>query len=788
MSDNGTEFKNHDLIKLCRIKGIKREYSNARTPQQNRAAERKNRTLIEAARTMLVDSFLPNTFWADVVNTTCPQEANNSAGTQANDDQGTNSEEIDLHDEHFVLPIRFAYSTTVKSSEDKIEKNDKPVSQVEQIFQEELEKLKQKEKEANDVVRKEATQDANIYSTNLLNAGSAPVSTVGPFRALNDDEPSYPDDPLMPHLKDIYASPTAGIFITSFYDDEGVVTDFNNLETTMNVSPSPTTIIHTIHLKTPILRDPMSAVQTRSKVKKNSEAHALWNLKRSLKHWKMKVRLMLCKMNCCSSKFESYQMDVKSAFLYGTINEEVYVTQPLGFVDLKFPNKVYKVVKALYGLHQAPRACVKTTSTPIETQKPLVKDKEAADVDVHLYRSMIGSLMYLTASRPDIMFAVYACSRFQEIYNRRLSISWQETYFMAMQKVDYCGYLYYRGTALLKWRLLEVTTTKQSIEALAIPEQTAAAKPAKSEGFEEILDFLNGSSIKYALTASPTIRTSCIKQFWSTAKVKTVNDEVRVQALIDEQRVTIKESSIRRTVKLDDEEGISCLANDDIFIGLANMGSGKMSDKLTFYKAFFLPTWKFLIHTILQCISAKTTSWNKFSSTMASVIICLATNQKFNFSRYILLSLVKNIEAGVPFYMFPRVGTGFSGVLTPLFENMLVPATEEVGEAQDDVSFPTEPSTSKPHKKHKSKKQQPKAPNVPSPEPSPEHQLPSPSNDQIPTAKDSLTLQELMDLCTRLSNKVLDLESEVIDIKSSFTDRIHNLKDRVNQLKEDAAD
>ncbi|GJU33123.1 putative reverse transcriptase, RNA-dependent DNA polymerase [Tanacetum coccineum] len=127
--------------------------------------------------------------------------------------------------------------------------------------------------------------------------------------------------------------------------------------------------------------------------------------------------------------FIVYQMDVKSAFLYGKIDEEVYVSQPPGFLDPKYPQKVYKVVKALYGLHQAPRACqdkyvaeilkkfdfanVKTASTPIETQKPLVKDEEASDVDVHLYRSMIGSLMYLTASRPDIMFAVCACSRFQ---------------------------------------------------------------------------------------------------------------------------------------------------------------------------------------------------------------------------------------------------------------------------------------------------------------------------------------------------------------------------------------
>ncbi|GJU44760.1 putative ribonuclease H-like domain-containing protein [Tanacetum coccineum] len=172
-------------------------------------------------------------------------------------------------------------------------------------------------------------------------------------------------------------------------------------------------------------------------------------------------------------RFIVYQMDVKSAFLYGIIDEKFYVSQPLGFIDPKFPKKVYNIVKALYGLHQAPRAwyatlstflvksryrggtidkimfvkkdkkdimlvkqkedgifisqdkyvaeilkkfdfmSVKTASTPIETQKPLVKDEEAADVDVHLYRSMIGSLMYLTASRPDIMFAVCACSRFQ---------------------------------------------------------------------------------------------------------------------------------------------------------------------------------------------------------------------------------------------------------------------------------------------------------------------------------------------------------------------------------------
>nr|GFB30578.1 hypothetical protein [Tanacetum cinerariifolium] len=158
-------------------------------------------------------------------------------------------------------------------------------------------------------------------------------------------------------------------------------------------------------------------------------------------------------------------------------------------------------------------------------------------------------------------------------------------------------------------------------------------KPTESEGFVQIIDFPNGSSIKYALT---------------------VNDEVRIQALVDGKMVNIKESLIRRILRLDDAEGTYCLTNTEIFEGLAKLGYEKPSDKLTFYKAFLSPQWKFVIHTILQCLSAKTTSWNEFSSTMASAIICLATNQKFNFSRYILLSLVKNIEAGIPFFMFSR--------------------------------------------------------------------------------------------------------------------------------------
>ncbi|GJW80313.1 uncharacterized mitochondrial protein-like protein [Tanacetum coccineum] len=198
------------------------------------------------------------------------------------------------------------------------------------------------------------------------------------------------DDPNMPNLEEIVYSD----------DDEevGAEADMNNLAITVPVSPIPTTRLHKDYPFEQIIRDIHLAPQTRKMTKSVTE------------------------------------------------HEEVYVCQPPGFEDPKFPNKVYKVEKALYGLHQAPRAwyetlstyllengfrrgtidktlfikkdkgdilLVQTASTPIETNKALLKDEEAAYVDVHLYRSMVGSLMYLTASRPDITFVVCAYARFQ---------------------------------------------------------------------------------------------------------------------------------------------------------------------------------------------------------------------------------------------------------------------------------------------------------------------------------------------------------------------------------------
>ncbi|GKF06170.1 hypothetical protein Tco_0036838, partial [Tanacetum coccineum] len=175
------------------------------------------------------------------------------------------------------------------------------------------------------------------------------------------------------------------------------------------------------------------------------------------------------------------------------------------------------------------------------------------------------------------------------------------------------------------------------------------------------------------------------------------------------------------------------------------MGYENISQKLTFYKAFFSPQWKFLIHTILHCLSAKTSAWNEFSSTMASAIICVATNQRFNFSKYIFESMVKNLDNTGKFLMYLRfvqviankqlegmpthnriyialsytkkifgnmkmVGKGFSGRVTPLFLTMVVQNQAEEGEGSampTDPQHPptiTLPSTSQPQRKQRPRK------------------------------------------------------------------------------------
>ncbi|GJU75325.1 hypothetical protein Tco_1272395 [Tanacetum coccineum] len=107
---------------------------------------------------------------------------------------------------------------------------------------------------------------------------------------------------------------------------------------------------------------------------------------------------------------------------------------------------------------------------------------------------------------------------------------------------------------------------------------TFLAKPAESEGFEQIVDFLNENPIRYALTINPTIYTLCVEQFWATVKVKTINGEVQLQALVDGKKIIITESTVRRDLQLEDAEGVDCLPNATIFEQLTLMGKPKRKD------------------------------------------------------------------------------------------------------------------------------------------------------------------------------------------------------------------
>ncbi|GKB91961.1 putative ribonuclease H-like domain-containing protein [Tanacetum coccineum] len=266
---------------------------------------------------------------------------------------------------------------------------------------------------------------ARATSTNTVNTVSTPISIASPSNVFSTDGPDLnnndQDDSQIPALEDIYDNPSDGIFTNASYDDEGAVADFTNLETTMNVSLIPTSRIYSIHHTTQILGDPtgikqISTKRTKTKPKRTKPSTEWKEREKKVKiepkkisqaledeSWvdamqeellqfkiqqvwilvdlpfgqlgqngftgirRMKevlieaIRIFLAFASYIG--FIVYQMDVKSAFLYGTIDEEVYVSQPPGFVDPKFPKKVYKVEKALYGLHQAPRAWYATLST-----------------------------------------------------------------------------------------------------------------------------------------------------------------------------------------------------------------------------------------------------------------------------------------------------------------------------------------------------------------------------------------------------------------------------------------
>nr|GEW81640.1 hypothetical protein [Tanacetum cinerariifolium] len=509
----------------------------------------------------------------------------------------------------------------------------------------------------------------SFNNTNTFSAAGPSNAAASPTQGKSSciDTSQLPDDPNMPELEDITYS--------NDEDDVGAEADFNNLETSITVSPIPTTRVHKDNPVTQIIGDLSSATQTRSMTRvardqgglsqiNNNDFHtcmfACFLSQEEPKLLKIQVRLKLCRRSYFNSKcrknkaqfvaqghtqeegidyeevftlvvrieairlflayasfmgFMVYQMDVKSAFLYETIKEEVddfifsstnkdlckafeklmkdkFKMSSMGELTFFLGLQVKQKKEGIFISHDKYIAenlrkfgltDRKLASTPIDTKKPLLKDLDGEDVDVHTYRSMIGSLMYLTSSRPDIMFAAVlsgmkSLKRMSHVTNI-LSAGSLTTPQMVLNSprvnTPRCDED--------RLELMELTVfllpsdEKVRVEVSAVDLQVSIVRlillllvqkfllfglanwcyslSAVSEGCNQTIDFLNGSSIKYALTINPNIYVSCIKQFWTFVAVKHVNDVMRLQAIVDKKKVIITEDLIRDAFRLLDAEG-----------------------------------------------------------------------------------------------------------------------------------------------------------------------------------------------------------------------------------------
>ncbi|GJV85440.1 hypothetical protein Tco_1525338 [Tanacetum coccineum] len=390
--------------------------------------------------------------------------------------------------------------------------------------------------------------------------------------------------------------------------------------------------------------------------------------------------------------------------------------------------------------------------------------------------------------------------------------------------------------------LISLLTTISLPSTMAVldscPKHNMVAYLEKSEGnaeFHEIIDFLKRSSIHHALTVSPVVSTTFVEQFWTSAKSKTINNVRHITAKVAGKSVSISEASIRSDLLFDDADGIDTLPNQAIFDAIQLMGYEGDLTVLTFNKALFSPQWRFLFHTINHCLSSKSTSWDQIPTNIATAVICLTSNQKYNFSKLIFDGMLRHLDAKKKFVMYPRFisiflgkqlvnvpvpldhfpvntltskvfsfmvkkGKHFSGKVTPLFATMLVQPTQDEGASSERPSeaHPTPspaPTSEVPHEPqtNSSPAQTSEVPIEHQPNLSPRHSPTTTIPDSIPETsggnlrghsssdkslsgtEGDMTIQSVYDLCLSLCAQVTDQAKE-----------IQNLKAQIKKLKKQA--
>ncbi|GKC71716.1 putative ribonuclease H-like domain-containing protein [Tanacetum coccineum] len=485
------------MNQFCEMKGIKREFSVAGTPRQNGIAERKNRTLIGAAKTMLADSKLPTTFWAEAVNTAC--YAHNRV-LVIKPHNKTSYELFHGRKPSLSFMRPFGCPVTILNTLDHLGKFDGKAdegffvgysvnSKAFRVFNsrtrivEETLHITFLENNPNvEGSEPEWLFDIDTLTTSMnykpVVAGNQTFGNAGTKESIDACQAGKKTIPSHEYILRPLWTPDSPISSSLKSSDDKVADDVENKS-----------------IEDPAKEDDKDDQDLREFESTNSiyTASPLVNFD-GLCYFNANPPddLKMPNLEDTGIFGGAYDdedfMDVKSAFLYGKIEKEVYVFQPLGFEDPEFPDRVYKrgtinknlFIKKVKGdillvqiyvddiifrstkkelciefeklmhkkfqmsfmgkltfflglqvmqkedgifiihdkyvdeiLKKFGFSTVRIASTPMETSKPLLKDAEAEDVDVHLYRSMIGSLMYLTSSRPDIMFVVCACARFQ---------------------------------------------------------------------------------------------------------------------------------------------------------------------------------------------------------------------------------------------------------------------------------------------------------------------------------------------------------------------------------------
>nr|GEV77485.1 hypothetical protein [Tanacetum cinerariifolium] len=333
-----------------------------------------------------------------------------------------------------------------------------------------------------------------------------------------------PFDPDMPTLEDV------GTFDFSNEDeDDDAVANMNNLDTTIQVSPTPTIRIHTDHPLDQVIIDLHSTTQTRQMLKNLEEHGFVSTIQQRTNH----KDLQNCLFACFLSQEEPKKMDVKSALFYGKIEESVLqVKQKKDGIFISQDKYVAEIIKKFRFTK------VKNANTPMETQTPMLKDEDVC-----------ASAKYQVNIKVSHLYAVKRIFKYLK-GQPKLSL-----WYLKDSPFDLVAYTDsdYAGASLDR-------------------KSTTGENPTESEGFGHIVDFLSAHILRYALTVNPTIYDSCIEQFWSTAMAKTIHGKAQIHAWVDGKEIIITKSSVRRDLRLEDDEGVDCLLNSTIFENLELMG------------------------------------------------------------------------------------------------------------------------------------------------------------------------------------------------------------------------